>query len=75
MSVNSLKSDLIHSVSTGQKTLRDIIISAHLIAAESTNLGLASTLRERQHPEKIIEEAGDLETVPITRLIKFLPSS
>jgi uncharacterized protein (DUF4213/DUF364 family) len=74
MKMDAIKSDLIGSINTNNNVV-DIAVGANLIAVETINLGLASVLKEQQHPEKVIEEAGNLNSLPVKKLVQFLEST
>ena len=56
------------------KTLKDIVVGAHLVAAESLHLGLASAMVEKQHPERAVSKAGNLESIPVSELAGYINS-
>ena len=69
-----IKNDLINSVNTSDLYADEINIGAHLTSVQSKYCGIASTISDDHGPDKIISEAGSLETLPLSELINFLNS-
>ena len=69
-----IKNDLINSVNTSDLYADEINIGAHLTSVQSKYCGIASTICDDHGPDKIISEAGSLETLPLSELINFLKS-
>lgn len=69
-----IKNDLINSVNAGDLPADEINIGAHLTSVQSKYCGIASTICDNHGPDKIIHEAGSLESLSLTELTSFLKS-
>jgi len=74
MNSSKIKNDLIASINLNDINPRTIFVGTNLTAVESKNLGIASTVKDKNYPHKIVEETGRLEELPIDRLLNFLNS-
>lgn len=69
-----IKSDLIESVDARSSTVDEINIGAYLTSVQSKYCGIASTICDEHGPDKIITEAGSLESLSMSNLVNFLKS-
>ena len=69
-----IKNDLINSVDTTDLFINKINIGAHLTSVQSKYCGIASTICDRQGPDKIVKNAGKLESLSISDLLNLLKS-
>ena len=72
--MSKIKTDLIDSVNAENLTANEINIGAHLTSVQSKYCGIASTICDEHGPDKIIAEAGSLESLSMIDLISFLKS-
>ncbi len=70
----NIKNDLINSVDARDLFADEINIGAHLTSVQSKYCGIASTVCDNYGPDKIMAEAGSLESLPVSELINFLKS-
>jgi len=74
MNSSKIKNDLIASINLNNIIPKDIIVGTNLTAVESKNLGIASTVKDKNYPHKLVEETGRLEELPVDTLLNFLNS-
>lgn len=74
MNSSKIKNDLIASINPNDIIPKTIFVGTNLTAVESNHLGMASTVKDKNYPHKIVEETGRLEELPIDTLLNFLNS-
>ena len=73
--MSDIKTDLISFVNADNIFPDQVNAGAHLTSVQSRYCGIASTLCDRHGHDKIVEEAGKLESLPMNVLINFLNSN
>lgn len=72
--MTKIKDDLINSVNATEDRAREINVGAHLTSVQGCYCGIASTICDNHGPDKILAEAGNLDSYSLFQLAHFLKS-